>query len=85
MSSRRKFVTALAGVWGSIACAPTEKQSGEEDPLRRALGELNEAAAIGIAPDDFDLSWDYAAGAYREAAATLRPIVLDPALDLPVA
>jgi hypothetical protein len=68
-----------------MACAPGEEESPADDPMRRALADLNEAGAIGIAPDDFDLSWDYAAGAYREAAATLRPIVLDPGLDLPVA
>jgi hypothetical protein len=86
MSSRRDFVAALAGAWGaSMACAPAAEENPSEDALRRALAELNEAAAIGIAPDDFELSWDYAAGAYREAKATLRPIVLDSALDLPVA
>jgi hypothetical protein len=86
MSTRRDFVAALAGAWGaSSACAPTARESGGEDPLRGALADLNEAAAIGIAPDDFERSWSYAAGAYREAQAKLRPIVLDSALDLPVA
>ncbi len=53
--------------------------------IESALRELNRAAGLGIADDDLDRSLSYAAGAYREAAKSLRPIELDPSLDLPVA
>lgn len=83
MTNRRHFLSILTGAWAAAAC--TGEKSSSEDDLERALQDLNQAAGIGIAADDFELARSYAAGAYREAAKTLRPIVLDPGLDLPVA
>jgi len=84
MANRRHFLSILTGAsWAAAAC--TERDVSREDDLERALQDLNQAAGIGIADDDFELARSYAAGAYREAAKTLRPIVLDAGLDLPVA
>jgi len=84
LTNRRHFLSILTGAsWAAAACT-AEKPSSEDD-LERALQDLNQAAGIGIAADDFELARSYAAGAYREAAKTLRPIVLDAGLDLPVA
>ena len=84
MANRRHFLSILTGAsWAATAC--TAEKPSPQDELERALQDLNQAAGIGIADDDFELARSYAAGAYREAARTLRPIVLDPALDLSVA
>jgi hypothetical protein len=84
MTNRRHFIAVLTGASGSaLACAGEKPSSG--DDLERALEELNRAAGIGIADDDLALARSYAAGAYREAAKSLRPIALDPGFDLPVA
>jgi hypothetical protein len=84
MTNRRHFLSILGGAsWVAAACAPENPSS--EDELERALRDLNRTAGIGIADDDFELARSYAAGAYREAARRLRPIVLDSGLDLPVA
>jgi hypothetical protein len=84
MSNRRRFLATMGGACGAaMACAASSRESG--DALVDALRELNRAGDVGIAPDDFEAARDYAAGAYREAAAKLRPIVLDPGMDLPVA
>lgn len=83
MTDRRHFLATLTGVSFSAAC--TREKPPSEDDLERALAALNQAAGIGIADDDFELARSYAAGAYREAAKSLRPIVLDAGLDLPVA
>ena len=83
MSDRRNFLAAVAGGCGAIlACS-----GGNEKPddLVEALGVLNDAAGIGIVPEEFEAARDYAAGAYREARLKLRPIVLDESMDLPVA
>lgn len=86
MTNRRHFLAILTGAsssWAAAAC--TREESPFTDDLERALAELNRAAGIGIADDDFEAARSYAAGAYREAAKSLRPIALDAALDLPVA
>jgi hypothetical protein len=84
MANRRHFLAILTGAsWAATAC--TAETPSSEDDLEQALRDLNQAAGIGIADDDFELARSYAAGAYREAAKTLRPIVLDASLDLPVA
>jgi hypothetical protein len=76
MANRRHFLSILTGAsWAVAAC--TAEKAALEDDLERALQDLNQAAGIGIADDDFALAREYAAGAYREAAKTLRPIVLD--------
>jgi hypothetical protein len=83
MTNRRQFLSIVSGAsFAAAACAP-EKPSPEDD-LERALRDLNRTSGIGIAEDDFELARSYAAGAHREAARTLRPIVLDSGLDLPV-
>jgi hypothetical protein len=86
-TNRRHFLAILTGASSSLAAATacTGESSSPEDDLERALEDLNRAAGIGIAPDDLEAARSYAAGAYREAAKSLRPIVLDPGLDLPVA
>ena len=84
MTNRRHFIAILSGAsWAAAACAP--ENPSLEDDIEQALRDLNRSAGIGIADDDFELARSYAAGAYREAARTLRPIVLDSRLDLPVA
>jgi hypothetical protein len=84
MTNRRHFLSILTGAsWAAAGCTTAEEPS--EDELERSLQGLNQAAGIGIAADDFELARSYAAGAYREAARSLRPVVLDSALDLPVA
>ncbi len=82
MTDRRHFLTLLTGS-AALACAGEKPSSG--DDLEQALEELNRAAGIGIAEDDFAAARSYAAGAYREAAKSLRPIVIESSLDLPVA
>jgi hypothetical protein len=52
--------------------------------LAAALRQLNEAAGLGIAPDELERAEAYASGAILEAEAKLRPRRLDGALDLPV-
>jgi hypothetical protein len=87
MTNRRHFLAILTGLSG--AATSWAACSGEappfEDELEGALAELNDAAGIGIAAEDFERARSYAAGAYREAARSLRPLALDPGLDLPVA
>jgi hypothetical protein len=91
MANRRHFLTVLTGAsWAAAGCAaptrePDVASGGAEDDLERALSELNRSAEIGIADDDFERARSYAAGAYREAAKSLRSIELDSSLDLPVA
>ncbi len=87
MANRRHFLSILTGAsssWAAAAACTAEKPPSQDD-LERALQDLNQAAGVGIAADDFELARSYAAGAYREAAKTLRPIVLDRGLDLPLA
>jgi hypothetical protein len=92
MANRRHFLTVLTGAsWAAMGCGagsapgPDNAPQAAQDDLERALSELNRSAEIGIADDDFERARSYAAGAYREAAKSLRPIELDPSLDLPVA
>ncbi len=84
MTNRRHFLSILGGA-SCAAAACTSENASPEDDLERTLQDLNRTAGIGIADDDFELARSYAAGAYREAARTLRPIVLDSGLDLPLA
>jgi hypothetical protein len=83
MSNRRTFLAAVTGGCGAIlACSAGNERT---DELVEALRELNDAAGIGIVPEEFETACDYAAGAYREARLKLRTIVLDESMDLPVA
>jgi hypothetical protein len=86
MANRRHFLSVLtAASWAAGCAKPSESPEPASDDLEQALSELNQAAGIGIAEDDFERARSYAAGAYREAAKSLRPIELDSSLDLPVA
>jgi hypothetical protein len=85
-TNRRHFLAVLSGASSLAAgAACTGENPSPEDDLERALEDLNRAAGIGIAPEDLEAARSYAAGAYREAAKSLRPIVLDAGLDLPIA
>jgi hypothetical protein len=90
MSERRRFLkqmTALAASsCAAVGCGPGHDSppKPDADGIELALAELNRAAEIGISPDEFERAKAYAAGAYRAMQSNLRPIVLDPALDLPV-
>ena len=53
--------------------------------LGATLRALNEAAGLGVTPDEIDRAEAYATGAILETRAKLRPLVLDEGLDLPVA
>jgi hypothetical protein len=84
MTDRRDFLSVLAGAsWAAAACGEDEAPPGDE--LERALEDLTRAAGLAIADDDFEAARGYAAGAYREAARSLRSIPLDSSLDLPIA
>jgi hypothetical protein len=87
VSDRRQFLSILAGASAASACSgqtPAPAAEGE-DALEGALRDLNQAAGLGIAEDDFDRARSYAAGAYREAARSLRTIEVPEGFDLPVA
>jgi hypothetical protein len=61
-----------------------EKTGDERRRLGAALRDLNDAGALGVTADELERAEAYATGAILEAAAKLRPLVLDPGLDLPV-
>ena len=93
---RRRFVGTLAGAAAGLgaataveAQAPPRVTMDQAGDRRRRLGaalrELNEAAGLGVAPEDLERAEAYATGAILEADAKLRPRVLDEGLDLPVA
>lgn len=83
MSNRRRFLATVTGACGAAMACSSEAESA--DPLVDALRQLNEGAGIGITPEDFEAAHRYAAGAFREAQAKLRPVVLDEGMDLGVA
>ncbi len=94
--SRRRFMAgagvaalALGAKHGASAQAPPRVSLADAEERRRrlaaALKELNASAGLGVAPDDLEGAEAYAVGALLEAEARLRPLVLDPRLDLPVA
>jgi len=91
--SRRRFMagvgsTALVLRAGSMAEAQAPPRAsptdGEGRRLAAAIRELNQAAGLGVAPEDLDGAEAYAVGALLEAEAKLRTLSLDPGLDLPV-
>jgi hypothetical protein len=61
-----------------------ERTGEERRRLGAALRELNDAAGLGVTGDELERAEAYATGAILEAEAKLRPLVLDPGLDLPV-
>jgi hypothetical protein len=87
VNDRRHFLSILAGASAASACSGQNSPpaAGAEDEIEGALRELNRAAELGIAEDDFERARSYAAGAYREVARTLRAIELPEDFDLPVA
>ena len=93
--SRRRFMGGLVG--GTAALGARGIAEAQAPPrvsladggdrrgrLAAALRELNEAAGLGVTPDELERAEAYATGAILEAEAKLRPIVLDEGLDLPV-
>lgn len=93
---RRCFMGGLAGAAAALgahgtaeAQAPPRVSLADADDRRRrlaaALRELNEVAGLGVTPEELERTEAYATGAILEAEAKLRPVVLDEALDLPVA
>lgn len=87
-SNRRGFLGLFGGSLAALAtpAGPAQPPAAEEgrERLARALAELNEAAGIGITPDEFERARRYATGVHLEARAKLRPLVLRDDLDLPV-
>jgi len=93
--SRRRFMGGLAGATAALgaggtvrAQAPPRMSMDEAGDRRRrlaaALRELNQAAGLGVTPDELDRAEAYATGALIEAESKLRPVALDEGLDLPV-
>ena len=93
--SRRRFMGGLVGGTAALAArgiaeaqAPPRVSVADQGDRRRrlaaALRELNEAAGLGVTPDELERAEAYATGAILEAEAKLGPIVLDEGLDLPV-
>ena len=58
--------------------------SGPKERLVEALRAWNELGGLGIQPEDLDRAKDYCAGVYRDLPSTLRSVVLDDQLDLPI-
>ena len=89
---RRRFMGSLAGMSAGVAGAPlAEAQAPPNAPVAEAnrglgatLRALNEAAGLGVTPDEIDRAEAYATGAILETRAKLRPLALDEGLDLPV-
>jgi len=86
--NRRKFLGAMGGSLAAFSLpasrAAQTPAAAPEDRLVSALRELNEAAGIGITPEEFERARAYASGVYREASAKLRPLVPAEGLDLPI-
>ena len=92
-NSRRRFVGSLAGA-AAVTSAPLrieaqafpktdiERAAEPRRKLAAALRELNDAAGLGVTPDEIDRAEAYATGAILEAHAKLRPLVLSDDLDL---
>jgi hypothetical protein len=91
---RRIFIEALMGAAaagaapGAAAALPQPVPEREmADPARRlaeALRSLNDAARLGIAPEELARAEAYATGALLEAARLLRPLVLEDVLEPPL-
>lgn len=91
MKGRRRFMGSLAGMSAGVAASTSEAQAPPHTPVAEAnrelgatLRALNEAAGLGVTPDEVDRALAYATGAILETRAKLRPLVLDEGLDLPV-
>ena len=78
-------VSAAAAVPRAEAQAPPKTAITEANRgLGATLRALNEAAGLGVTPDEIERAEAYATGAILETRAKLRPLVLDEGLDLPV-
>ena len=82
---------SLAGVSAGVAVSTAEAQAPPKATITEAnrglgatLRALNEAAGLGVTPDEVDRAEAYATAAILETRAKLRPLVLDEGLDLPV-
>jgi len=65
-------------------CNRQETAQQSHERVTEALRELNEAAQIGVTPDEFDRARAYAVGAFEEARLKLRPIILREDLEMAV-
>jgi hypothetical protein len=87
-TTRRQFIELASASVGAAALSGCGQQPvGDPQSSERLAAELlrlNEAAAIGVTPDDFELARKYVVGAYQEVRLKLRPIVLRDDLDLPI-
>jgi len=87
-SNRRGFLGIVGGSLAALSTSggqaqPPAAEKGRER-LARALAELNEAAGIGITPEEFERAKGYATGVHLEAQAKFRSLFLREDLDLPV-
>ncbi|MBI4471913.1 MAG: hypothetical protein HY646_04540 [Acidobacteria bacterium] len=86
-SNRRKFLELTGGSLATLtlsSCRIPSPDKAETEPLAAAFSELNEAAALGVTPDEFDRALPYVMGVYREAQAKLRPMLLREDLEMAV-
>ena len=93
---RRAFIEALVGAAaiGAADAAPAgatlpqavpERELAErERRLADALRALNDAAELGITPEELARAEAYATGALLEVARRLRPLVLEDRLEPPL-
>ncbi len=94
--SRRRFMGGMAVATAALAAPETAESqapprvslgAGDDRRLRlaAALRELNQAAGLGVTPEELERAEAYVTGAILETEAKLRLLVLDDDLDLPVA
>lgn len=92
---RRGFIALLTGAMAALragnplqAQAPPRVSMNDMGDRRRRVGAalraLNDAAGLGVTPDELERAEAYATGALLEAEDKLRPIALDESLDLPL-
>ena len=92
---RRRFIALLSGATAALGAAdgaqtqaPPRLSMQEAGDRRRRLGaalrELNEAAGLGVVPEDLERAEVYSTGAILEAESKLRPLLIGDGLDLPV-
>lgn len=87
-SSRRHFLEltggSLAALTLSSCDAPAPVDPSPDSRLAASFAELNDAAAIGVTPEDFELARPYVTGVFREAQAKLRSMALRDDLEIAV-
>jgi hypothetical protein len=63
---------------------PERELADRQQRLAEALRGLNDAAELGITPEELSRAESYATGALLEAARKLRPLVLEDGLEPPL-